>query len=148
MSGDTTLLSGPPEADRPNRRTYSSMYDLAFWHPDHQHAGPPIALMCRAIELALRVARRPPPRFARFAPRGPRAGARQRAPGRGSASVAPRVAHGWQTAFRWPRWKTIRSQEGGAALPGHGRSVRKTRWRRLLPHVPPRHSRAAANAAP
>jgi hypothetical protein len=22
------------------------------WHPDHQHAGPPIALMCRAIEIA------------------------------------------------------------------------------------------------
>ena len=22
------------------------------WHPDHQHAGPPIALMCRAIETA------------------------------------------------------------------------------------------------
>jgi hypothetical protein len=22
------------------------------WHPDHQHAGPPIALMCRAIENA------------------------------------------------------------------------------------------------
>src|ERR1700687_5219992 len=24
------------------------------WHPDHQHAGPPIALMCRAIENAAR----------------------------------------------------------------------------------------------
>ena len=22
------------------------------WHPDHQHAGPPIALACRAIESA------------------------------------------------------------------------------------------------
>src|SRR5580693_434826 len=24
------------------------------WHPDHQHAGPPIALMCRALENAAR----------------------------------------------------------------------------------------------
>jgi hypothetical protein len=30
----------------------SSSLTRGPWHPDHQHAGPPIALMCRAIEMA------------------------------------------------------------------------------------------------
>jgi hypothetical protein len=30
----------------------SSSLTRGPWHPDHQHAGPPIALVCRAIENA------------------------------------------------------------------------------------------------
>jgi Thioesterase-like superfamily len=31
---------------------HSSLLTRGPWHPDHQHAGPPIALVCRAIENA------------------------------------------------------------------------------------------------
>lgn len=34
-------------------RTYrSSVLTRGPWHPDHQHAGPPVALVCRAVEQA------------------------------------------------------------------------------------------------
>ncbi len=124
-------------------------FDLAL--SDHavlsrRDGGVPDIELGRIECCALRGDRRP--RSARFALQGPRAGARRRAPGRGFASAAPRVAHGWWPAFRSPRWKRIRSRAVGAALQGRGHSVRKTRWWTLLPHVPPRHSRAAAHAAP
>jgi hypothetical protein len=32
----------------------SSVLTRGPWHPDHQHAGPPIALVCRAVETAAR----------------------------------------------------------------------------------------------
>ena len=36
-------------------RSYrSSALTRGPWHPEHQHAGPPIALVCRAVELAAR----------------------------------------------------------------------------------------------
>ena len=41
-SGAYTALTG--DSFRPSSLTRGP------WHPDHQHAGPPIALMCRAIE--------------------------------------------------------------------------------------------------
>jgi hypothetical protein len=33
---------------------HSSVLTRGPWHPDHQHAGPPIALVCRAVEAAAR----------------------------------------------------------------------------------------------
>ena len=30
----------------------SSALTRGPWHPDHQHAGPPVALVCRAVEQA------------------------------------------------------------------------------------------------
>jgi len=36
-------------------RSYrSSELTRGPWHPEHQHAGPPIALVCRALEQAAR----------------------------------------------------------------------------------------------
>jgi hypothetical protein len=37
-----------------NERYRSTRLTRGPWHPDHQHAGPPIALVCRAIERAAR----------------------------------------------------------------------------------------------
>ncbi len=39
---------------RPDGHCESSELTRGPWHPDHQHAGPPIALVCRAIEAAAR----------------------------------------------------------------------------------------------
>ncbi|MEN9314426.1 MAG: hypothetical protein RIS35_819, partial [Pseudomonadota bacterium] len=46
----------PPAAyTRLDTRTYrSSALTRGPWHHEHQHAGPPIALVCRAIEQAAR----------------------------------------------------------------------------------------------
>jgi len=37
---------------RPDGTYHSTVLTRGPWHPDHQHAGPPIALVCRAFEAA------------------------------------------------------------------------------------------------
>lgn len=39
-------------AQRPDASFQSSVLTRGPWHPDHQHAGPPVALVCRAFEAA------------------------------------------------------------------------------------------------
>jgi hypothetical protein len=51
---ETTPETTPTAAyvEQPAGRYRSSPLTRGPWHPDHQHAGPPIALTCRAIEQA------------------------------------------------------------------------------------------------
>ena len=51
----TNHLPGHPKAaysPAADGRFTSSALTRGPWHPDHQHAGPPIALVCRAVEAA------------------------------------------------------------------------------------------------
>ena len=48
MTNDAVPTSAYAVIDE--RRYRSSALTRGPWHPDHQHAGPPIALVCRAIE--------------------------------------------------------------------------------------------------
>ena len=60
------------------------------WHPDHQHAGPPSALICRAVEREAARRRLDPPRAADGQPAAP--GADRRMPDRRCADYVGRNA--------------------------------------------------------
>ncbi len=52
MTTSSPPVPGSAYAAVDDRTFRSSVLTRGPWHPDHQHAGPPIALTCRAIEQA------------------------------------------------------------------------------------------------
>ncbi len=52
MTVDAKVLPAAAYAARTDGAYLSSALTRGPWHPEHQHAGPPIALACRAIERA------------------------------------------------------------------------------------------------
>ncbi|MBI5259167.1 MAG: thioesterase family protein [Burkholderiales bacterium] len=52
MESTTPPLPGAAYAALDARSFRASVLTRGPWHPDHQHAGPPIALVCRAFEQA------------------------------------------------------------------------------------------------
>jgi Thioesterase-like superfamily len=52
MTTSSPAVPGSAYAAVDDRTFRSSTLTRGPWHPDHQHAGPPIALTCRAIERA------------------------------------------------------------------------------------------------